>query len=169
MPERTPSRSTSPAAMGPPRRSRPSGGSSPAEGRFVTPQPQKRPRSSFVRFEAFQPNERWQADMTHWPLAGGEDTEICNMLDDHSRLLVASEATAVAFKAADVVATFRTSAAAHGFPASLLTDNAAVFTAGPRGADCVPSSSSAPPSASRFDTPLPTTPRPAARWSGSTR
>jgi len=100
---------------------------------FVTPQPQKRPRSSFVRFEAFQPNERWQADMTHWTLAGGEDTEICNMLDDHSRLLVASEATAVAFKAADVVATFRTSAAAHGFPASLLTDNAAVFTAGPRG------------------------------------
>lgn len=33
---------------------------------FVTPQPQKRPRSSFVRFEAAQPNERWQADITHW-------------------------------------------------------------------------------------------------------
>ncbi len=45
---------------------------------FVTPQPQKRPRSSFVRFEADQPNERWQADIT--PLEaprghGGRDLE----------------------------------------------------------------------------------------------
>src|SRR3954464_1939100 len=36
---------------------------------FVTPQPQKRPKSSYVRFEAEQPNERWQADITHWVLA----------------------------------------------------------------------------------------------------
>jgi transposase len=35
---------------------------------FVTPQPQKRPRSSFVRFAAEMPNERWQADITHWRL-----------------------------------------------------------------------------------------------------
>jgi len=32
---------------------------------FVTPQPQKRPWSSFIRFEAAMPNERWQADITH--------------------------------------------------------------------------------------------------------
>jgi len=37
---------------------------------FVSPQPQKRPRSSFIRFEADMPNERWQADITHWRLAG---------------------------------------------------------------------------------------------------
>ena len=43
---------------------------------FVTPQPQKRPRSSFVRFEAAMPNERWQADFTHWRLADGTDVEI---------------------------------------------------------------------------------------------
>jgi transposase len=36
---------------------------------FVTPQPQKRPRSSWKRFEAQQPNELWQADVTHWHLA----------------------------------------------------------------------------------------------------
>ena len=36
---------------------------------FVTPQPQKRPKSSFIRFEADLPNERWQADITHWSLA----------------------------------------------------------------------------------------------------
>ena len=99
---------------------------------FVTPQPQKRPRSSFVRFEADQPNERWQADITHWKVACGKDIEILNVIDDHSRLLVASHARAIT-KAADVVETFHRAAAAHGFPASMLTDNGAVFTAAPRG------------------------------------
>jgi transposase InsO family protein len=99
---------------------------------FVTPQPQKRPKSSFVRFEAQMPNERWQADITHWALADGTDVEILNVLDDHSRFLVASDARGV-FKAADVVASFHAGTASCGFPASLLTDNGAVFTAGPRG------------------------------------
>ena len=36
---------------------------------LVTPQPQKRPRSSLVRFEADLPNEMWQTDITHWQLA----------------------------------------------------------------------------------------------------
>ena len=57
---------------------------------FVTPQPQKRPRSSWHRFEAEQPNERWQADTTHWQLADGTDVEILNLLDDHSRLALAA-------------------------------------------------------------------------------
>jgi transposase InsO family protein len=99
---------------------------------FVTPQPQKRPRSSFIRFEAAMPNQRWQADITHWKLARGTEVEILNMLDDHSRFLPASCARMV-FKAADVVASFHRATAAHGLPASLLTDNGAVFTAGPRG------------------------------------
>lgn len=99
---------------------------------FVTPQPQKRPRSSFVRFEADQPNERWQADITHWALADGMGVEILNVLDDHSRLLVASDARRTT-KAADVVTSFRKAAGRHGFPASVLTDNGAVFTAAPRG------------------------------------
>jgi transposase len=59
---------------------------------FVTPQPHKRPRSSWRRFEAELPNECWQADTTHWALADGTDVEILNVLDDHSRLLVASRA-----------------------------------------------------------------------------
>lgn len=102
---------------------------------FVTPQPQKRPRSSFIRFCAEMPNERWQADITHWALAGGTDVEILNVLDDHSRFLIASCAKSV-FKAADVVASFHEAAAAHGFPAQMLTDNGAVFTAVPRGGRC---------------------------------
>lgn len=99
---------------------------------FVAAQPRKRPKSSFVRFEAQMPNERWQADITHWSLEDGTDAEILNVLDDHSRFLVASDAVVV-FKAADVVASFHRAAAAHGLPASLLTDNGAVFTARPRG------------------------------------
>jgi transposase InsO family protein len=102
---------------------------------FVTPQPKKRPRSSFIRFCAEMPNERWQADITHWALADGQEVEILNAIDDHSRFLVASDARGV-FKAADVVAAFHEAAAAHGLPASLLTDNGAVFTAAPRGGRC---------------------------------
>lgn len=102
---------------------------------FVTPQPHKRPRSSFVRFEAQMPDERWQADITHVRLAGGDEVEILNIIDDHSRLLVASDARVI-FKAADIVDSFHAAAAVHGFPASLLTDNGAVFTAAPRGGRC---------------------------------
>ena len=99
---------------------------------FVTPQPQKRPRSSLIRFEADQPNERWQADITHWHLADGTDVEICDIVDDHSRLAVAAHALRV-FKAADVVDVFDTAFTRWGLPASVLTDNGAVFTANPRG------------------------------------
>jgi transposase InsO family protein len=99
---------------------------------FVTPQPQKRPRSSYVRFEAAMPNERWQADITHWKLADGREVDILNVLDDHSRLLVAAHARPTT-KAADVVASFHQAAASYELPASMLTDNGAVFTAAPRG------------------------------------
>ena len=99
---------------------------------LVCPQPQKRPRSSLIRFEAQLPNEMWQADITHWPLGGEGHAEILNMLDDHSRLFVASRAFSTV-KAADVVDVFRMTVALHGAPASLLCDNGAIFTATPRG------------------------------------
>ena len=99
---------------------------------FVTAQPRKRPKSSYVRFAAEQPNERWQADITHWPLAGGSDVEILNLLDDHSRYCLGSYALRV-FKGPDVDRWFRETAAVHGDPASLLSDNGAVFTGRSRG------------------------------------
>jgi transposase InsO family protein len=55
---------------------------------LVTPQPRKRPKSSYRRFAADQPNECWQSDFTHWTLADGTDVEILNWLDDHSRYLL---------------------------------------------------------------------------------
>jgi len=99
---------------------------------LVSPQPQKRPRSSLIRFEAELPNEMWQADVTHWRLAGQGHAEILNMIDDHSRLFLASHAYPTV-KAADVVEVFRGAIAMHGAPASLLCDNGAVFTTTPRG------------------------------------
>jgi len=103
---------------------------------FVSPQPQKRPKSSLRRFQADLPNELWQADTTHWSLADGSDAEILNMLDDHSRLLVASRAFGTT-KAPDVVVTFRQAAEHFGFPAAVLTDNGAIFTAESRNGRCV--------------------------------
>ena len=50
---------------------------------LVTPEPRKKPRSSYIRFQAEQPNETWQADFTHWRLADGTDIEILTWLDDH--------------------------------------------------------------------------------------
>jgi transposase InsO family protein len=95
---------------------------------FVTPQPHKRPRSSYVRFVAELPNECWQADVTHVTLADETFVEILNIIDDHSRLCVASKALRI-YKSPDVVAVFHNAATTWGYPASMLTDNGAVFTA----------------------------------------
>jgi transposase InsO family protein len=94
---------------------------------LITPQPRKRPRSSYHRFAAAQPNECWQSDFTHWQLADGSDIEILNWLDDHSRFLLACTAYR-RVAGPDVVASFTDTAARHGLPASTLTDNGSVYT-----------------------------------------
>jgi transposase InsO family protein len=94
---------------------------------FVTLEPKKRPRSSLHRFCADVPNETWQADMTHVELANGDVYEVLNMIDDHSRLCVASRAMKVV-KATDVVRVLHKAAETWGYPASFLTDNGLIFT-----------------------------------------
>ena len=94
---------------------------------LVTPTPQKRPRSSYVRFEADQPNELWQADFTHYPLADGTNCEILSWLDDHARHALSVTAHR-RVSGPIVVATFRAAIDAHGPPAATLTDNGMVFT-----------------------------------------
>jgi transposase InsO family protein len=94
---------------------------------LVAPEPRKRPRSSWIRFEAAAPNEVWQSDFTHWHLADGSEVEICSWLDDHSRYLLAC----TVFRRVagdDVVATFTAAGDAHGWPAATLTDNGSVYT-----------------------------------------
>jgi transposase InsO family protein len=99
---------------------------------FVTPQPRKRPRSSFVRFEATLPNECWQSDITHWKLADSTDVEIINFIDDHSRLVLASRVHDVT-TARIALSVFSHAARIWGYPAALLTDNGCIYTAAHRG------------------------------------
>jgi hypothetical protein len=40
------------------------------------PRTRKRRRHTYTRFQAALPNECWQADVTHWPLAGGAAIEV---------------------------------------------------------------------------------------------
>ena len=99
---------------------------------FITDEPRKRPKASYIRFEADLPNECWQGDMTHWALADGTEVEILNFIDDFSRLVVAAEVVVVT-KAADVRRIFAQACATWGTPASVLTDNGAIFNARSRG------------------------------------
>ena len=94
---------------------------------LVEPNPKKRPRSSYVRFQADLPNEMWQSDFTHWRLATGADTEIITWLDDCSRYAL-SVTVHRRITGPIVVDTFNQTCADHGVPASTLTDNAMVYT-----------------------------------------
>jgi transposase InsO family protein len=94
----------------------------------VTPNPRKRPRSSYIRFQAELPNQMWQTDMTHWTLDGGLDSEILTWLDDHARYALSLTAHH-RVTGAIVVATFNTTCDLHGPPASVLSDNGMYYTA----------------------------------------
>jgi transposase InsO family protein len=99
----------------------------------VTPAPAKRPKASYLRFAAEQPNETWQSDFTHYRLIRpdgrpGADAEIITWLDDHSRLALHVTAHP-RITGPIVLATFRQACQLHGYPASTLTDNGMVYTA----------------------------------------
>lgn len=93
---------------------------------LVQAEPAKRPHASLVRFEADLPNETWQADFTHWPLADGTDAQVLTWIDDHSRMVMACRAYAPV-RVEDVAALFLAACHEHGIPASTLTDNGSVF------------------------------------------
>lgn len=95
-----------------------------AGSRRWSPAPRKRPKSSYIRFAVEQPNERWQADFTHWWLADQTHVEILNRIDDHAMSVTAHRRVT----APTVVDFFRKSCDTHGIPASTLTDNGMVFT-----------------------------------------
>jgi transposase InsO family protein len=94
---------------------------------LVTPEPKKRPKSSYIRFAAELPNERWQSDFIHWQLADGTEVEVVSWLDDHSRLALTITAHPVTTGEV-TLATFRAAVTRHGPPASTLTDNGTVYT-----------------------------------------
>ncbi len=94
---------------------------------MVVPQPEKRPKSSWQRFEWPQPNEAWQIDATAWALADGRKVWILDVLDDHSRVLVAARAADGPTSAATWEA-FAHGVEQWGLPARMMSDNGLCFT-----------------------------------------
>ena len=94
---------------------------------LIMPEPHKRPKASFTRFQAELPNEMWQTDATEWQLADASKVEILNLIDDHSRLCLTSVAVPTV-KAADAVEMFYSAATEYGLPARFLSDYAAVLS-----------------------------------------
>jgi transposase InsO family protein len=95
---------------------------------LVVPQPRKRPRSSYRRFEAARPNQMWQLDGTAWPLADGTLVCILRLQDDHSRQIMATRA-AVNENSIDAWECMLTAMTRHGAPAAVLTDGGSAFSA----------------------------------------
>lgn len=96
---------------------------------FITPDPSKAPKRTQRSFQAERANECWQIDDTGWELADGTQVKIVNVIDDRTRVLVASVAvtsctTPAAFDA------FSIGAARWGWPARFLSDNARAFRFG---------------------------------------
>ena len=96
----------------------------------VRPEPGKRPKASYTRFEASPPDELWQSDFTHWPIATVPGAVVVSWLDDRSRSLLHARAFATVTMD-DVEAAFLQACAEHGIPARTLTDNGTVYTTRP--------------------------------------
>jgi putative transposase len=95
-------------------------------------EPRKKPRASYRRFVYPAPNACWQLDGTEYVLTGGRKCVIFQLIDDHSRLAVA---THVAWGETSVgaIAVVSKGIAAHGVPQRLLSDNGAALNPSRRG------------------------------------
>lgn len=93
---------------------------------MVLAQPQKRPRSSYRRFEFATVHECWQLDAFQSTLAGGSVCAVYQVLDDRSRALLASHVTATE-TAAGAITVIDKAISAHQVPVLLLTDNGGAF------------------------------------------
>jgi transposase InsO family protein len=94
---------------------------------MVTPQPEKRPKSAWRRFEWPRPNDAWQIDATQWALSDGREVWIMDVLDDHSRLLVAARVCEGPSARAAWDA-FSHGVTDWGIPARVMSDNGLCFT-----------------------------------------
>jgi transposase InsO family protein len=99
---------------------------------LIVAAPKKRPKVSLHRFVYPRPNDCWQIDATHWDLANGTTASIINIIDDHSRVCVASVAVAACTSVAAWNA-FTAAGALWGLPARVLSDNGLAFNGSRRG------------------------------------
>jgi putative transposase len=99
---------------------------------MVVAQPQKRPRSSYRRFEFAMVHECWQLDAFQWALANGSTCAVYQVLDDRSRALLGSHVTTTE-TAQGAIVVIDKAIRAHQVPVLLLTDNGAAFNQTRRG------------------------------------
>jgi transposase InsO family protein len=96
---------------------------------LISPQPRRRGRQDYRRWERSRAMELWQMDvMGGVRLADGHELKIVTGIDDHSRFCVAAALTPRA-TARPVCAAFTAAIARYGAPEQVLTDNGKVFTA----------------------------------------
>jgi transposase InsO family protein len=99
----------------------------------ITPEPRKRPKRSWRRFEASAPNELWQADVINWVVADhGRTIQVISFIDDHSRVALRCRAVEVA-TTLNTWETFSDSALQWGLPVGQLSDNGVNFSGRLRG------------------------------------
>lgn len=94
---------------------------------FIVPEPKKAPTRVWRRFEADLANERWQIDATTVRLGSGRPIEVVDVIDDATRVCVASLVTGQT-TGTDAWAAITTAGEVWGLPASILSDNGAPFT-----------------------------------------
>jgi transposase InsO family protein len=94
---------------------------------LIVADPTKAPKPKGRSWTATRANECWALDDTTWALADGTEVKILNVLDDHSRLLVASVAlvSCTGVAALDVLAA---AAVDLGWAQRVWSDNARAFT-----------------------------------------
>jgi len=98
---------------------------------FINPEPRKAPKHAYRRFVAERANECWQIDATKWSLADGTTVEIVNIIDDCTRVLIASIAVTTCTTANSWDA-LCAGAQQWGWPERVLSDNGMAFR-GPAG------------------------------------
>jgi len=96
---------------------------------FIVSDPKKAPKHSHRSFNAERANECWQIDDTEWALADGTVVKIINIVDDCTRVAVASKAVP-SCTTATALDTFVEGADRWGWPARFLSDNAQAFRHG---------------------------------------
>jgi transposase InsO family protein len=94
--------------------------------------PQRRPKTASRRFEADQPNTRWQMDGFLVDLADSTTVCVLHIVDDCSRMDIALEAVR-SENSIDVWAVVQRAAQRYGLPAEMLTDNGTAFSGFRRG------------------------------------
>src|SRR4051795_4178739 len=94
---------------------------------LVRPEPNKRPKSSYRRFAYARPRDCYQIDGTEHTLADGSVVVAIDLIDDCSRLWLASH-VAPAETSTAAIAAFTRAVTEWGAPGLLLADNGSAFT-----------------------------------------